>query len=66
MTLWCAKNGWVGMADVGVLVEADTEEEARTAASEALRASDSGHREGYDRIRSIRAVTLPFVGDELP
>ncbi|UXE04591.1 hypothetical protein SEA_CRANJIS_16 [Microbacterium phage Cranjis] len=65
MTLWSARNGYMGYGAVAALVEADTEEEARALASKALAEAGPDY-ERYGDIVSIREVTLPFVGDELP
>jgi hypothetical protein len=73
MTLWSARNGYIGMGAVAALVEADTEEQARALASEAFardiadnRLKDDNEKRRYAEVDSILPVALPFVGDELP
>lgn len=72
MTLWSARNGYLGTGAVACLVEAETEQEARRLVVAAFRAEEEGSgypagiREDYWQIASIRRVALPYVGDELP
>lgn len=74
MTLWIARNGFMGYSHVGALVEAETESEAREAGSAALRAVEErepnspidGPDPSYWQIESCERVTLPYVGDTLP
>lgn len=73
MTLWSARNGYLGTGQVAVLVVADSEAEAREKAAVALAADVADSRvysdkeqKHYATVRSIVAVDLPYVGDELP
>lgn len=69
MTLWSARNGYLGYGPVAALVEADTEAEARSKAETALADSwfyGEAEKAQYAQISSITPVTLPYVGDELP
>ena len=73
MTIWSARNGYLGYSAVAALVEADTETEAREKASAALAAEvadnwvyNDAEKAQYAVIESIRPVKFPFVGDELP
>jgi hypothetical protein len=62
--IWLAYNGWMGNGPVAVIVEAETEELAREAASAALRAMPS-HRDEpeWEAIAEISPLKLPFVGE---
>lgn len=64
MKLWSARNGFLGYGQVACLVEAETESEAREIAARKFREYSS--QPGYDVVRSIVQVDLPYVGDELP
>lgn len=72
MSIWIVYNGYVGEASTGCLVQADTEADAITQASAALKVEaerpnvqgDPSYPDDYWRPEGLTAVrcTLPLVG----
>lgn len=65
---WLAFNGFIGESSVGVLVEAESEEDARRQAEAALaeaakNASYYGTPESYATVKEIERVELPYIGE---